>query len=201
MIQDGYTIQKANGVFIRPLSHQGADRIRLLIESNAWDEIDETLWNPPSFFGDAQSLSDSDRMQLLQSMITFDLDAAQKNLTEGLLIRLTRPLLEKRSCNFCKEFLFDSETDLLSMRGSDPIRRKPHFVLACDTHEGCPKGHHSNPVMLTRENEQAWQHFLDWRAVGLTDSHKNCPVLRSNWSIMQGLVDRYGIPRLSKKVY
>ena len=54
MIQDGYTIQKANGVFIRPLSHQGADRIRLLIESNAWDEIEETLWNPPSFLGDAQ---------------------------------------------------------------------------------------------------------------------------------------------------
>ena len=111
-----------------------------------------------------------------------------------MVIKLVRPLLDRRSCDLCKKFLFDTDTDRPSMRGNEPILRESHFALACDTHEGCPKGHYSNPVKLTERNEQAWQHFLDWRVVGLTDAQKACPVLRGNWDIMQELVDKHGIP-------
>lgn len=195
MIQDGFTIRKS-GFFVRPLSNQVADQIKLLIEKEEWEEVDAMLWQPPWFLGDASGLPDSVRNQLLTLMIGFDVDASQKNLTEGLVIKLTRPLLDKRSCDLCKQFLFDADTDYLSTRGDEPIPREPHFALACDTHEGCLKGHHSNPVKLTERNKKAWQHFLDWRVVGLTDIQKSCPILRGNWRIMQELVEQHGIPRL-----
>ena len=195
MIHDGYTIQES-GFFVRPLSHQLVDRIELLIERGEWDEVDAILWRSPWFLGDIDELSDSVRDQLLKLMISFDLSDSQNNLIEGLVIKLTRPFLDRRSCDLCKQYLFDTDTDRPSMRGSEPILRESHFVLACDTHEGCPKGHHSNPVKLSKINEQAWQHFLDWRVVGLTDTQRACPVLRSNWSIMQNLVEQYGIPQV-----
>ena len=135
MIEDGYTIQES-GFFVRPLSGQLIDRIKLFIEKEEWDEVDTILWRSPWFLGDIDDLSDSIRNRLLELMIDFDLDAAQKNLKEGLVIKLTRPLLDRRSCDLCKQYLFDVDTDRPSMRGDEPIPRESHFVLACDTHAG-----------------------------------------------------------------
>ena len=74
MIQDGYTI-KESGFFVRPLSNQLIGDIKLLIEKEKWDEVDEMLWRSPWFGGDISDLSDSVRDQLLTLMISFDLDA------------------------------------------------------------------------------------------------------------------------------
>ena len=63
MIEDGYTIQES-GFFVRPLSGQLIDRIKLFIEKEEWDEVDTILWRSPWFLGDIDDLSDSIRNRL-----------------------------------------------------------------------------------------------------------------------------------------
>jgi len=193
MIDDGYTFREA-GCLVRPLTASLISKVSAFIEQGKWFKIDKLLWRAPWFIGDADKLTEDDKNTLVSVMVGFDLEKSQADLKKAVLLKITRPLLANRSCDTCKQFLFDTDTDKPYLRdGYKMVKRESHIVLPCDTREGCPKGHHSDPIHLSEINEKAWNHYLDWRAVGLTDFQRSCPVLRGNWRIMDKLAKKHGI--------
>jgi len=199
-IQDGYTFSYKDW-HCRPLAEFGKVIAREHYQKNDWDSLDAFLWTAPHFIGDETTLKDNDKTALFSLMVDTPMEYMERNLRESVKLELTNPLLAKRSCNSCKKWWFDSDTNLISMRDdSTPILRPETSVLPCDTHEGCPKGHHTNPIQFNRINRLVWKHYLEWSRVGLNDNDKLCPVLRRNWRIIGTLVDAHGLPEICYRI-
>jgi len=200
MIEDGYTFRFKDW-YCRPLSDFGREIARGHYESSDWALLDTFLWSPPHFYGDETKLSQGDKASLFSLMVETPVQAMQKELHDAVRLELTNPLLSKRSCAACKKWWFDPDTQLIAMRGgTTPILRPEHSVVPCDTNEGCPKGHYHNPIQFSKQNRLAWKHYLEWSSVGLTDEAKECPILRQNWRIIQGLVNTHGLPELCFRI-
>jgi len=201
MIEDGYTF-KYKDWYCRPLSDFGREIARSHYESSDWGKLDSFLWTTPHFYGDETTLSSGDKASLFTLMVETPLRRMQRDLAACVRIELTNPLLAMRTCNSCRKWWFDPETQLISMRADDtPLLRPKHVVVPCETNEGCPKGHYNDPIEFSEQNRQAWRHYLEWHSVGLPESDRKCPVLRRNWRIISRLVDKYGIPELCDRVF
>lgn len=184
----------------RPLARFGREIAQKHVESKDWSALDSFLWNAPHFTGDESKLTEDDKSAMFSLMIESPLAAMRAELSRGLELELSNPMLSQRTCSACRKWWFDPDTHLISMNSEGPILRPSNSALMCETNEGCPKGHHSNPIRLGEANQKAWRYYLEWSSVGLPETAKMCPVLRGNWRIIQRLVDTHGIPEICYRI-
>ena len=104
------------------------------------------------------------------------------------MLLLRHPKLAKRSCEICKEYLFDEDTRLISLgRDNQPERRKDYggdlvCPPMCKTPKGCPKGTPENLLTLNKINEQCYEHYQECVAV---NQFPDDPVVRRNAAIIR----------------
>jgi len=193
MINDGYTIHYPPFRY-RPLLPESRQVVRDLAGRQKWYELETFLWREPFLFGKLPA-SDDDKKLLFLHMTTNSREGGDlENLKAGLQLFFENPMLGLRDCDLCQQWWFDHDTGLICQNANGPIRRPSHARVPCDTSAGCAKGHHENPLELSHRNKQAWKHFLEWRHIGLPDSHRQCPIVRRNWAIMGNMVEKYGLP-------
>ena len=194
MIDDGYTYRYERFGY-RKLVAEDRAKVRSLVNANSWEELDSFLWQPPRFFG--ESPSEEDRNALFARMMTNpDERVETENLKQSVHLMLTKPLLALRSCDLCQRWWFDEDTGSISRNEQGPILRPSHAKVSCETHSGCEKGTHENPIHFTAENKKAWEHYLMRRHSGLTDTERSCPIIQRNWRVIGNLVETHGIPNI-----
>ena len=175
MILDGYTVPVKNIGLVRPMTI--ATRVMALkvleAESN-WEEDDYKELLTSIILSRVVSISNDSRMavellledeenfnQAFQTILGKDYDenADIIQLQETVAVHLRYPRLLNFSCDTCRKWV------------SNPLKgtyrkyaRGPEDSLLCDTREGCPKGHHSNPLKWLRRHWQAYKYDLQCRA-------------------------------------
>lgn len=102
---------------------------------------------------------------------------------------LRYPELSQRSCDFCLKFCFDEDTGLVMLgRDKQPLPRHFGCPPACKTQKGCPKGTPEKPLTLLPENQRAYEHYQECRAVG---QFPDDPTVRRNAAIIRRVEDEY----------
>ncbi len=94
-----------------------------------------------------------------------------------------------RSCSDCVKWVFD-DGGKVSMRAGLPVLRPKGSPTPC---QKCPKIPASvpekireNAIELSDKNAQAWQHYLECRAVG---AFPDDPIVRRNARILRDVYD------------
>jgi len=194
MIDDGYTY-RYQGYWYRKLVREDRAIVTSLVKEESWEELDLFLWHPPRFFGGTPN--EDDRNFLFARMMSNpDERAETENLKRCVELMLTKPLLAHRSCDLCQRWWFDEDTGAIARNEQGPILRPSHAKVSCETHSGCEKGTHENPIQFTAENKKAWEHYLNFRHSGLTDTERSCPIIQRNWRVIGTLVEKHGIPEV-----
>lgn len=101
---------------------------------------------------------------------------------------LLHPEVATRDCGHCQKFLYDEQTGEPVLNRLDEQReRDAECPPLCRTKKGCPKGTPENPNTLTPDNEAAYQHYRECRAVG---EFPDDPVVRRNAELIRDVEDR-----------
>src|SRR3954464_6059038 len=88
--------------------------------------------------------------------------------------------------------MFDEDTGLIQFgRDGQPETRLkqlgPSFLAPCqDPNRGCPKGTPENPRSLCPENVEAYEHYLECRAIG---SFPDDPIVHRNAALIRAVED------------
>ena len=193
MIEDGYT-EEVLGVPFRRLLSKERDTVVAMVRDGKPLAVETKYFKSPYVFP-VTPLTEFQKQELFTQLLEYpheqqDLD----NLLQGVRLYLTQPLLAVRTCDTCREWWFDEETGLVSKRAGECLPRPSHAPTACDTDRGCPKGHYSNPQGMSDKNQRAFNHYLEWKAVGCP--HPECPIIRRNWMYIEGLIAKHGHPGL-----
>ena len=172
LLRDGYWI-RVGGIPCRPfLWHERGMFIDAEAKERGSGE-DLMRQKVPSW----DSLSDEQRRQVAVE-ITKDNRVQEKrdriNIVEGVILELKHPEFATRSCEACKKWWYDDDGTVLRV-GGRPLRRDPNAGLLCDSREGCPVGKPDKQKRLTPKNREAWKHFREFRAVGLSLIHISEP--------------------------
>lgn len=102
------------------------------------------------------------------------------NLYRGVLLAHRHPEVAGRDCNSCREWWYGPNgRPLVDSQG---LKRKRVGVVPCETQIGCPKGHYSNQTDLSQKNQNAYEHYLECRAVC---SFPDDPIVRRNAKIIR----------------
>jgi len=195
MIDDGYTFHYKD-FFFRPLARFGREVAKEHFDRRNWAGLGAFLWNPPHFIGSDEDIDEEDQKYIFSVMMDYDTESNFRNLERGVSLILRNPRLAMRTCAACKKWWFDHDTGLVSRNENGLLLRPAGTVLPCETREGCEKGHFDNPLELNSVNSLVWQHYREWKAVGLTDEAKSCPIVRRNWAIIDRLVEQHGFPSI-----
>lgn len=102
---------------------------------------------------------------------------------------MRHPEVASRDCNLCQKFLFDEDTGRMITRPStgEPMRRPPN-TAPCRIRNGrCPKGTPEQSRELSSQNDQAYAHYLECRAVGQWPGDA---IVRQNAAIIRAIEDR-----------
>lgn len=107
----------------------------------------------------------------------------------GVLLVLQHPMLDARDCSHCREFFYDDDPQSphygfprKKHNGTDELRKRDWSCPpSCETPRGCPVGHHEKPCRLTPENRQAYEHYLECKAIG---DFPDDPIVRRNAAII-----------------
>lgn len=100
---------------------------------------------------------------------------------------MLHPHLTALKCEDCKRWLVDLKTgEFQTLRPSN--RKVPrNGPPPCETRKDiCPKGHWENPAELTVENEAAYEHYRECRAVS---SWPDDPIVRQTAAVIRELED------------
>lgn len=113
------------------------------------------------------------------------------NLKSGMRLMLTNPRLAIRPCSLCQAWWFDEDTGCIVQVGDQKLKRPAHAVTACQTERGCSRGSPDNLKAFNERNQQAFDHWMQWRSVG-------CPapqdaILRRNWMWFESLKENHGL--------
>ena len=166
LIDDGYT------------ERFGQFRIRRFIESER-NQFDELLryenFNAAKHLL-ASHISDPDgrriSLELVPEAIAFAILNNQNeradlaNLQSGMRLMLSNPMLAIRPCEMCLKWWFDNDTNKIVQIGGTNLPRPPHAPTLCQTERGCEKGTPENPKSFNARNQQAFNHWQQWRFVG-----------------------------------
>jgi hypothetical protein len=113
-------------------------------------------------------------------------------------VRLFHPQIARRPCEACKLYVYDDKCDgetwtfapgptTFQRTGNKPVSRGPKEKPPCDHDpKACPKGHHTNPIELSEQNQQALDHYHECRAVS---QFPDDSIVRQNAAIIRGLED------------
>jgi hypothetical protein len=194
MIYDGYTIRFSDYA-IRPVAQFGRMIAREYLDSRAFDGLEKFLWGKPHFIGDATKLTLEEKLACSTLMLESDCEGNYENLVEFFSRFRDHPLLMMRPCTMCHKYWFDQETGEVVTRGDKPALRPDYSVVSCETHSGCIKGHHEDPITLSPVNQQVVRHFLQYVSAGPPDLERSCPIVQRNWSLLKGI---YNEPALRK---
>lgn len=104
---------------------------------------------------------------------------------------ILHPLVATRDCDLCQRDFYDEKTGKPNMRGGRIIERK-EYGTACpppcrDPKVRCPKGTPEEPKSLTRQNSEAYLHYLECRAVGAFPDDE---IVRRNARVIRDVEDR-----------
>lgn len=106
---------------------------------------------------------------------------------------LLHPQVAYRDCDHCQKYIYDESTgDVVLNRLDEPRERDAGCPPLCRTKKGCPKGTPENPQSLTPENEMAYQHYRECRAVG---EFPDDPVVRRNAAFIRSVEDETAMDR------
>ena len=90
-----------------------------------------------------------------------------RNLSEGVGLELSHPLIAARSCEDCGKWLYDPNTHRIVTRGGKPCPRPSAAMTPCKLPAGhCPKGTPEDQRSLSERNQQMYVYFQECRAVG-----------------------------------
>ena len=103
---------------------------------------------------------------------------------------LHHPGAARIDCDDCKQFVFDLKTGERETFKSGPERKE--LPLARNAGESppcrqCPKEspERAKQIELSDKNWQAYSHYLQAKAVGLTDAEKRDPIVRRNFALIE----------------
>lgn len=84
-----------------------------------------------------------------------------------MTLSILHPEVAWRDCESCQKFVYDEDTGQIVIgRDRQPERRAPGCLAPCRYRRGCPKGTPEAQLTLTSQNQQAWDHYRECRAVG-----------------------------------
>ena len=110
------------------------------------------------------------------------------NLKSGMKMLLTNPRLAIRPCSLCLKYWFDPDTGSIVEIGGQKLLRPDHAKPQCHF-KLCPKGTPENPVSFNERNQKAFDHWMQWRAVGCPEPRD--AVVRRNWMVFETMKERH----------
>lgn len=116
------------------------------------------------------------------------------NLRTGMRLMLSKPLLAVRDCGVCKQWWFDEDTGKIVQYGGVPTPRPEHALTMCQTERGCDRGTPDNLKAFNDKNKQAFEHWVNWRAVGCPAPHD--AIIRRNWMWFETLERHDGLRKI-----
>lgn len=191
MFNDGYT-EECAGIRFRRLLTSDREYVADLIRNKRCGEAEKYLFKPPYVFHEGD-LTEEQKQYLFAELMSNDQEQGDlRNLIDGVTFYCRNQRLAVRSCDTCRQFWFDEETGLVAKHAGKYLIRPKHAPVACDTDRGCPKGHYSNPQVISEKNNKAFNHYLEFEGVGCP--HPECPIMRRNWRWVNLIFKRYGHP-------
>jgi hypothetical protein len=107
----------------------------------------------------------------------------------GVWLLLTHPRIADVDCGHCLEVIYDFDPQ--SKGYAQPVksrkkdgsyyRRHAGAPPPCRTERGCPKGTPERSRALTPQNQAAYEHYLECRAVG---QFPDDPIVRANAAVI-----------------
>jgi len=110
-----------------------------------------------------------------------------------VLLILQHPELACRSCDDCRRWQYNHETGEVTddKRRGGKMKRQGPTPCELDPKDGCAKGHWRSPGQLSQRNQQAYQHYLECKAVSIFPDDA---IVRRNAGIIrqaEDLVERH----------
>lgn len=105
------------------------------------------------------------------------------------------PTVALRDCRHCLAWQYDEDTGQVKERHGKPLRRLGRTPCSLPANKeqramgwttGCPKGHWTQPIELSRRNLKAWGHYLECKATG---NFPDDPIVRQNAGIIRAVED------------
>lgn len=108
---------------------------------------------------------------------------------------LTHPEVAGINCDDCRLWLYDLKTGKKELYLEKPIPRPKEVKTPCEFGPNeCPKGHYKSPKSLTRENLQAYFHYLRCKA---TNQFPDDEMVRRNAAFIRQIEDFVQQSRIS----
>lgn len=169
MILDGYTVPVKNLGLVRPMTVATRTLALKVLEAESdWDEEDykdlllgiifSRLVDTTSdsriavsmLIEDEEGFDDAFRIIIGKDQDEHsDLELFRKTVS----VHLRYPRILSFPCDTCRKWVSNP------LKGTHRnYQREAEDVLLCETREGCPKGHHSNPLEWDRRHWQAYQY-------------------------------------------
>lgn len=120
-----------------------------------------------------------------------------ENLKSGMRLMITNPLLAMRDCTLCQRWWFDEDTGRITRIGNQNVRRPEHALTACRTSRGCDRGTPEKLLAFNARNQQAFEHWMEYRAVGCPDPSD--AIIRRNWMTFEAMKD-HGLGKVRNRV-
>jgi len=107
---------------------------------------------------------------------------------------LFHPQRASRSCVDCQTYYYNPDETIMLRGGYHKVTRDPDSPLPCGTCPKIPKGMPADPAYaqdLSDKNQDAFQHWQEWSAVGFPQELAEDDLVRRNASIIKSAHDEY----------
>lgn len=106
---------------------------------------------------------------------------------------LFHPGAARIDCGECQKFVFDLQTGERETYKSGPERKEVPYARNAGESPPCHKCPKESPerarqIELSEKNWQAYGHYLQAKAVGLTEAERRDPIVRRNFALIDMLV-------------
>lgn len=104
---------------------------------------------------------------------------------------MQHPGVAYRDCGHCQRFAYDEKTGKPELWRGEPIKRSAPPPCRYEIEGGrtkCPKGTPEKSRMLTEQNEEAYEHYLQCQATG---QFPDDPIVRRNAALIRRAVDAF----------
>ena len=201
ILDDGYTesLEAHPHVFFRRMITPERKRFRELLQQENYPAARQLF---------ISHISDPDGKRIPSELIPEDVAFAATtnpderanldNLKSGIRLLLSQPRLAIRPCSLCQKYWFDEDTGTIVEIGGQKLLRPDHALTKCQTEFGCAKGTPENPKSFNTRNQQAFDHWMQWRSVGCPDPQD--AIIRRNWMWFESLKEHHGLREIRNRV-